>query len=101
MAQDTTMLSRDTTTTNVSSSDATATKFHQLISETRKVLASTEFTNVAEISLKSCTIEFVEEMERQPGLATGMQLAKLLPQIEKTVPEISDVPDKNRFLQLI
>ena len=62
---------------------------------------SNEFTDVVEIALKSCTVALVEEMETQPGLATGIQLAKLLPQIEKTVPEISAVPDKNRFLQLI
>lgn len=37
MAQDTTMLPRDITT-DVSSSDATITKFHQLITETREVL---------------------------------------------------------------
>ncbi|KAG2315857.1 hypothetical protein Bca52824_018979 [Brassica carinata] len=103
MAQDATMSPRDTTTTttDVSSSDATVTKLHQLINETREVLTSTEFTNVAEISLKSCTVALVEEMEKQTGLASGMQLAKLIPQIEKTVPEISAVPDKNRFLQLI
>lgn len=62
---------------------------------------STDFTNVAEIALKSCTVALVEEMETQTGLNTGMQLAKLLPQIEKTVPEISAEPVKNRFLQLI
>lgn len=62
---------------------------------------STDFTNVAEISLKSCTVALVEEMEKQTGLATGMQVAKLLPQIEKTTPEISAEPEKNRFLQLI
>ncbi|KAG2294507.1 hypothetical protein Bca52824_041176 [Brassica carinata] len=102
MAQDATMSPRDTTTTSVpSSDDATVTKLHQLINETREVLTSTEFTNVAEISLKSCTVALVEEMEKQTGLAAGMQLAKLLPQIEKTVPEISAVPDENRFLQLI
>ncbi|CAN7117687.1 unnamed protein product, partial [Brassica rapa subsp. narinosa] len=112
MAQDTTMSPRDTTTTSVpSSDDATVSKLHQLINETREVLTrflclvvfvcSTEFTNVAEISLKSCTLALGEEMEKQTGLAAGMQLAKLLPQIEKIVPEISAVPDENRFLQLI
>ncbi|KAJ0249165.1 Peroxisome biogenesis protein 3-1 [Hirschfeldia incana] len=100
MAQDTTMSPRDNAT-DVSSSDATVTKLHILINETREVLISTEFTNVAEISLKSCTVVLVEEMEKQTGLAAGMQLAKLIPQIEKTVPEISAVPDENRFLQLI
>ncbi|CAH8388706.1 unnamed protein product [Eruca vesicaria subsp. sativa] len=52
-----------------------------------------------DISLKSCTVALVEEMETQTGLATGMKLAKLLPQIDKT--EIRAVPDKNRFMQLI
>ncbi|CAN6925592.1 unnamed protein product, partial [Brassica oleracea] len=94
------MMPQDTTT-DVSSSDATVTKFHLLVTETREVLTSNEFTDVVEIALKSCTVALVEEMETQPGLATGIQLAKLLPQIEKTVPEISAVPDKNRFLQLI
>ncbi|KAF3600091.1 hypothetical protein F2Q69_00038015 [Brassica cretica] len=94
------MMPQDTTT-DVSSSDATVTKFHLLVTETREVLTSNEFTDVVEIALKSCTVALVEEMETQPGLGTGIQLAKLLPQIEKTVPEISAVPDKNRFLQLI
>ncbi|XP_018487090.1 peroxisome biogenesis protein 3-1 [Raphanus sativus] len=100
MAQDTTMSPRDNPTDG-SSSDVTGTKLHRLINETREVLTSTEFTNVAEISLKSCTVALVEEMEKQTGLAAGMQLAKLIPQIEKTVPEISAVPEENRFLQLI
>ncbi|XP_010506481.1 PREDICTED: peroxisome biogenesis protein 3-1 [Camelina sativa] len=94
------MMSQDTTT-DVSSPDATLSKFHQLITETREVLTSNDFTNVAEISLKSCAVALVEEIETQTGLAMGMQLAKLLPQIEKTMPEISAEPDKNRFLQLI
>lgn len=39
MAQDATMSPRDTTTTSVpSSDDATVTKLHQLINETREVL---------------------------------------------------------------
>ncbi|XP_056854187.1 peroxisome biogenesis protein 3-1-like [Raphanus sativus] len=101
MAQDTTMSPRDNDANDGSSSDATGTKLHRLINETREVLTSTEFTNVAEISLKSCTVALVEEMEKQTGLAAGMQLAKLIPQIEKTVPEISAVPEENRFLQLI
>jgi len=62
---------------------------------------SNDFSNVAEISLKCFAVALVEEMETQTGLATGMQLAKLLPQIEKTMPEISAEPEKNRFLQLI
>ncbi|CAH8352557.1 unnamed protein product [Eruca vesicaria subsp. sativa] len=98
LPQDPTTTPRDTTTNDDA---ATVSKLHLLITETREVLTSTEFTNVAEISLKSCTVALVEDMERETSLATGMQLAKLIPQIEKTVPEISAVPDKNRFLQLI
>ncbi|CAH8260913.1 unnamed protein product [Arabidopsis lyrata] len=94
------MMSQDATS-DVSSSDATVTKFHQLITETREVVTSNDFTNVAEISLKCCAVALVEEMETQTALAKGMQLAKLLPQIEKTMPEISAEPSKNRFLQLI
>lgn len=35
------------------------------------------------------------------GLATGMPLAKMLPQIEKIIPVITAEPGKNRFLQVI
>ncbi|KAF8105895.1 hypothetical protein N665_0152s0030 [Sinapis alba] len=86
------------------SSDETVTKFHQLMVETRQVLTSTEFTDIVEISLKCFTDALVEEMETQSiagGLATGMPLAKMLPQIEKTIPLITADPGKNRFLQLI
>ncbi|VVB00874.1 unnamed protein product [Arabis nemorensis] len=93
-------LSRNTS--GSSQSDETVTKFHQLMFETREVLTSTDFTNIVEISLKRFTDALVEEMETQTdGLATGMPLAKVLPQIEKTVPVIIAEPDKNRFLQLI
>ncbi|KFK36073.1 hypothetical protein AALP_AA4G073900 [Arabis alpina] len=94
------MLSRNTS--GSSQSDETVTKFHQLMFETHEVLISTEFTNIVEISLKRFTDTLVEEMETQTdGLATGMPLAKVLPQIEKTVPVIIAEPNKNRFLQLI
>ncbi|CAA7048192.1 unnamed protein product [Microthlaspi erraticum] len=88
-----------------SSSDETVNKFHQLMVETRAVLISNEFTNIAQISLKCFTDALVEEMETQSeaggGLATGMPLAKVLPQIEKTIPVITAEPGKNRFLKLI
>ncbi|XP_024006039.1 peroxisome biogenesis protein 3-2 [Eutrema salsugineum] len=100
MPQDTN-LSRNTS----GSSDETVTKFHQLMVETREVLTSTEFTDIVEISLKCFTDALVEEMETQTlsgaGLATGMPLAKVLPQIEKTIHVITAEPSKNRFLQLI
>ncbi|CAH8300165.1 unnamed protein product [Eruca vesicaria subsp. sativa] len=90
--------------TSVGSSDETVTKFHQLMVETREVLTSTEFTDIVDISLKCFTDALVEEMETESvagGLATGMPLAKMLPQIEKTIPVITAEPAKNRFLQLI
>ncbi|CAN8288502.1 unnamed protein product [Cochlearia groenlandica] len=64
----------------------------------------TEFTYIVEISLKCFADALAEEMERQSvggGLAAGMPLAKLLPQIEKTIPLVIDEPDKNQFLPLI
>lgn len=100
MPQDT-KLSR---TTSDGSSDETVSKFNQLMVETRQVLTSTEFTDIVEISLKCFTDALVEEMETQSvagGLATGMPLAKMLPQIEKTIPVIIAEPGKNQFLQLI
>uniref|UniRef100_A0A1J3D2R1 Peroxisome biogenesis protein 3-2 n=1 Tax=Noccaea caerulescens TaxID=107243 RepID=A0A1J3D2R1_NOCCA len=88
-----------------SSSDETVNKFHQLMVETREVLISNEFTNIVEISLKCFTDALAEEMETQTeaggGLATGMPLAKVLPQIEKTIPVITAEPGENRFLKLI
>lgn len=68
------------------------------------LVCSTEFTDIVEISLKCFTDALVEEMETQSisgGLATGMPLAKMLPQIEKTIPVIIAEPGKNQFLQLI
>jgi peroxin-3 len=99
MPQDT-KLSRTTS----DSSDEAVSKFHQLMVETREVLISTEFTNIVEISLKCFTDVLVEEMETQTeagGLATGKPLAKVLPQIEKTMNVITAEPSKNRFLQII
>ncbi|WZY97112.1 hypothetical protein YC2023_069441 [Brassica napus] len=96
-----TKLSRNTSD---GSSDETVSKFNQLMVETRQVLTSTEFTDIVEISLKCFTDALVEEMETQSisgGLATGMPLAKMLPQIEKTIPVIIAEPGKNQFLQLI
>ncbi|XP_010500402.1 PREDICTED: peroxisome biogenesis protein 3-2-like [Camelina sativa] len=86
------------------SSDEAMSKFQQLMVETREVLISTEFTDIVEISLKCFTDALVEEMETQTiagGLVTGKPLAKVLPQIEKTMHVITAEPSKNRFLHLI
>ncbi|XP_010551146.1 PREDICTED: peroxisome biogenesis protein 3-2-like [Tarenaya hassleriana] len=88
--------------TKVSPSNVTVAKFDQLMVETREVLTSTEFTNIAEISLKTFTAALVEEMGTEGSLGTGgMPLAKLLPRIEMTIPVVTAEPGKNRFLQLI
>lgn len=41
------------------------------------------------------------QTEADGGLVTGMPLAKVLPQIEKTIPVITAEPGENRFLKLI
>ncbi|CDY69671.1 BnaCnng64690D [Brassica napus] len=97
------MMPQDTKLSRTTSGE-TVSKFNQLMVETRQVLISTEFTDIVEISLKCFTDALVEEMETQSvagGLATGMPLAKMLPQIEKTIPVIIAEPGKNQFLQLI
>ncbi|CAN6930341.1 unnamed protein product [Brassica oleracea] len=97
------MMPQDTKLSRTTSGE-TVSKFNQLMVETRQVLTSTEFTDIVEISLKCFTDALVEEMETQSvagGLATGMPLAKMLPQIEKTIPVIIAEPGKNQFLQLI
>lgn len=94
---------------NTSSSDdqrifSDVSKFDQLMSETRAVLSSTEFRNVAEVSLRTVAEALVKEINDQPGagnLSSGIPLAKLLPRIAQMGPLLLDDPTKNQFIQLI
>ncbi|KAJ7975195.1 peroxisome biogenesis protein 3-2 [Quillaja saponaria] len=91
-----------------SSSDGTVlsdfTKFDQLMVETQAVLASAEFGNVVEISLKTVVDTLVEDMGAQYGggiLASGVPLAKVLPQVAHMCPFLLEEPSKNQFIQVI
>ncbi|PON71894.1 Peroxin [Parasponia andersonii] len=91
-----------------SSSDAAVfsdiTKFDQLMVETRAVISSAKFANVAEVALKAVVDVLIKEIGIQCGednLATGMPLARLLARVTHVVPIILDDPSKNQFIQAI
>ncbi|KAJ7970301.1 peroxisome biogenesis protein 3-2 [Quillaja saponaria] len=91
-----------------SSSDGTVisdfTKFDQLMVETQAVLSSAEFGNVVEISLKVVVDKLVDDMGAQFGggiLASGVPLAKVLPQVAQMCPLLLEEPSKNQFIQLL
>ncbi|GMN46291.1 hypothetical protein TIFTF001_015472 [Ficus carica] len=80
------------------------TKFDQLMAETRAVISSAKFVNVAEIALKLVVDTLIKEIGIQCGgdtLATGMPLAKLLARVTHVGPILLKEPSKNQFIQII
>ncbi|XP_062117966.1 peroxisome biogenesis protein 3-2 [Humulus lupulus] len=79
-------------------------KFDLLMLETRAVLSSVKFTNVAEVALKAVVDALIEEIGVQCGednLATGMPLARLLARVTHVGPILLDEPSKNKFIEAI
>ncbi|KAB1212327.1 Peroxisome biogenesis protein 3-2 [Morella rubra] len=78
-------------------------KFDQLMVETHAVLASAEFGNVVEISLKAVLDALMEDMAAQSGgsLTSGILLIKLLPRVAQMGPLLLGDPSKNQFIQSI
>ncbi|KAL5545037.1 hypothetical protein UlMin_008821 [Ulmus minor] len=93
--------------TDSSSDDAIlsgVTKFDQLMVETRAVLSSAKFVNVAETALAAVVDTLIEEMGAQCGgdnLASGMPLARLLARVAQMGPILLEEPSKNQFIQTI
>ncbi|KAL2465136.1 Peroxisome biogenesis protein 3-2 [Abeliophyllum distichum] len=76
-----------------------ATKFEQLMGETRAVLLSAEFGNIIEISLKTLVNELSQDISSRCGesnLSSGMPLAKLLPRIAQIGQQLLKEPYRSR-----
>ncbi|GAA0140391.1 hypothetical protein LIER_01748 [Lithospermum erythrorhizon] len=70
-----------------------ATKFEQLMSETREVLSSAEFGSVVHISVKTAIGE--------SNLMSGLPLAKVLPRIAQMGKLLLEEPNRNRYIHVI
>lgn len=67
-------------------------------------VCSYEFESVAEIALKAVVYALVKDMEAQSGggsLASGMQLARLVPLVAEMSPAILEEPRRDHFIQII
>ncbi|XP_078153921.1 peroxisome biogenesis protein 3-1-like isoform X2 [Carex rostrata] len=76
------------------------TKLEQLISETREVLSSSDFSTVVEISLRKGVDLLVEEMKVAHG-SEAIPLAKLLPHVAQLSTPLLEEPTSNKFIQLL
>ncbi|CAD6219763.1 unnamed protein product [Miscanthus lutarioriparius] len=77
-------------------------KLDQLMSETRIVLASDDFRNIMERSLRKIAEVVVEDLGVQivtPGL--GLPLATLLPKVGHLSSPLLEEPNKNKHIQII
>ncbi|KAG9132382.1 hypothetical protein Leryth_022420 [Lithospermum erythrorhizon] len=81
-----------------------ATKFEQLMSETREVLTSAEFGSVVHISVKTAVDVMMEDTKIQIGesnLMSGLPLAKVLPRIAQMGKLLLEEPNRNRYIHVI
>lgn len=81
-----------------------ASKFEQLMLETRAVFSSTEFRNIVDILLKAAVDVLMEDISVLCGdanLTSGMPLAKLLPRIAHMDQILLEEPNRNRYIQVI
>ncbi|KAK1280473.1 Peroxisome biogenesis protein 3-2 [Acorus gramineus] len=78
-------------------------KLQRLIAETRDVLASADFGNVMEMSLKKVVDGLMEDFNSQGTSNPSPQipLAKLIPRVVQLGPTLLDEPSNNRFVQII
>ncbi|KAL1355252.1 peroxisome biogenesis protein 3-2 isoform X1 [Arachis hypogaea] len=80
------------------------TEFEQLMMEARAVLLSAEFGSIIEICMKVVVNEVVEQMGakfRGGSIATGLPLARVLPQVAQMCPLLLEEPSKNQFIRII
>ncbi|XP_058088257.1 peroxisome biogenesis protein 3-2-like isoform X2 [Magnolia sinica] len=82
---------------------ADISKLDQLMAETRIVVSSDDFRNMAETSLQKVLAGLMEEVgthvEGNPVL--GVPLAKLLPHVARLGPQLLEEPNQNRYIQII
>ncbi|KAL6183263.1 hypothetical protein ACLB2K_044674 [Fragaria x ananassa] len=87
------------------SSDSTVlpdvTKFEQLMLETRSVISSGEFGNIAEMALRAVVDTVVVDMGAQSGgdLSSGTPLAKVLARVAQMGPTL--LAESSKFRQII
>ncbi|TVU09112.1 hypothetical protein EJB05_42553 [Eragrostis curvula] len=81
-----------------------ARKLDQLMSETRIVLASDDFKNIMERSLRKIANVVVEDLAEQIGTPippSGLPLAKLLARVAQLSLPLLEEPNKNKHIQII
>ncbi|KAL6846383.1 hypothetical protein ACP4OV_023831 [Aristida adscensionis] len=79
-------------------------KLDQLMSETRIVLASDDFRNIMERSLKKIAGVVTEDLAAQIGTPippSGLPLAKLLARVAQLSLPLLEEPNKNKHIQII
>ncbi|MED6126759.1 hypothetical protein PIB30_081590 [Stylosanthes scabra] len=81
-----------------------ATEFEQLMMEARAVLLSAEFGCIFEVCVKMVMDAVVEQMGTKftgGNIATGLPLARVLPQVAPICPLLLEEPSKNQFIKII
>ncbi|KQK24046.1 peroxisome biogenesis protein 3-1 [Brachypodium distachyon] len=79
-------------------------KLDQLMTETRIVLASDDFRNVMDMSLRKIADVVIEDLGAQLGAAvppSGLPLAKLLARVAQLSSPLLEEPSKNKHIQII
>ncbi|KAL4179216.1 hypothetical protein AMTRI_Chr13g118910 [Amborella trichopoda] len=78
-------------------------KLEQLVVETRAVLASDDFSRVAEIALKNVTDGVMEEVRPHfdGGSSNGIPLAKILARVAQLSSDLLEEPSRNRYIHII
>ncbi|VAI26427.1 unnamed protein product [Triticum turgidum subsp. durum] len=79
-------------------------KLDQLMTETRIVLASDDFRNIMDMSLRKVADLVIEDLRAQVGAAlppSGLPLAKLLARVAQLSSTLLEEPSKNKHIQTI
>jgi len=79
-------------------------KLEQLMAETRVVLASDDFRNIMERSLRKIAEMVIEDLTAQAGIPSppsGLPLATLLPRVAHLSLPLLEEPNKNKYIQII
>ncbi|RLN35124.1 peroxisome biogenesis protein 3-1-like [Panicum miliaceum] len=79
-------------------------KLEQLMAETRVVLASDDFRNIMEKSLRKIADMVIEDLAAQTGIPSppsGLPLATLLPRVAHLSSPLLEEPNKNKYIQMI
>ncbi|OEL25300.1 Peroxisome biogenesis protein 3-2, partial [Dichanthelium oligosanthes] len=79
-------------------------KLEQLMTETRIVLASDDFRNIMERSLRKIAEMVIEDLAAQTGIpspTSGLPLATLLPRVAHLSLPLLEEPNKNKHIQMI